>query len=111
MSIKIKTVEVSDGDKSYRIIEGIQALAGHELPKEYTVGDGLCCFLVSKDVKTPYLLIHRSPWSYRWVYLGSEIDEDEFQKLLEEIHKCGERLADINKRRKEQQVKHETFVI
>ena len=88
--ITIKTRKTENG---YREILEIKALTPERLPKKY-IGGCPCCF---KDVDGD-LAIFNTCIDYFDFVVGELNTEEDFQKWLVIVRRCGERLAKINRK-------------
>lgn len=74
------------------MVTSIDMLTVNELPEEYTQKEPSCWKLSGS-------VIHRRGWG-QFMFVGELCNREDFDKKIEFIHECGDRLKTINDRLK-----------
>lgn len=99
--IRISYFELPNGDVE---IESVKALTFEKLPEEYVKGLPYTYlrenFAPVRREPQDWLRIHFSDGNYAAFGAGDKIGKETFVRYLDELHKCGDRLKEINNSKK-----------
>lgn len=99
MGIKIQTTKKMINGEPFRIIDSIEALKNHQLPREYLEG-------APRAVSRWDEYLEVVDEQENCLNIGGKIREEDFQEAVEIARRAGRRLREIKKRNQERYPEH-----
>lgn len=96
MPIEIKTEKVVKGNRESRLVKGVKALGRSRLPDHYLMTYPHC-FMGNNAIIVKHTPVLPTNPATAIIKAGEVYSEDEFQRILDLVKRCGNRLMEINK--------------
>jgi len=116
MAIEIRAEKVLALDKSgpCYLVREVRCLGRDKLPKEYKDSLPWCCLTYYDGQQCIEFDVSGPGYHKGRLTVGKTYDQEDFEKVLEIIRRCGQRLRKINEKRKELTIESQgevTFLI